>query len=268
MGSSGVDTTAAQAYERYLAAPLNGDMAMRLTDLARAAPGNRLLDVACGTGIVARSAAPKVAPGGSMVGVDFDPAMITLAPTLVEKPPGVDLEWHCASAEDLPLPPDSVDIAFCLQGLQYFPDATRCLAEIHRVLKADGRFLGAVWTALEDCKGQHAIAKALQKRDIDVSAIVKAYSFGNPDRVRRLAADAGLRDLDLQCHAFTAGFASTGAFINAFTEGAMSSRAAIAKVPDTEKAAFLDDIERTLAPYANGTGVQLPVRCLVITARK
>jgi ubiquinone/menaquinone biosynthesis C-methylase UbiE len=268
MTSSRLEISAAQAYERFLVAPLNADMAQHLVALAAPKPGHRLLDIACGTGVVIRAAAASVAPNGSIVGLDSDPAMIAVAQSLVEKPAGVSVEWHCSSAQDMPVPSGGIDTAFCLQGLQYFPDSTACLREVHRVLKPDGRFLGAVWTALEDCKGQHAIASALRRRDVDPAAIVKAYSFGDPDRIRKLSESAGLNDLDLQEHSFTARFESVPAFINAFAEGAMSSRAAISKVPENERAAFTEDVQRALVPYLGGDGLNVPLKCVVIMARK
>ncbi|MBI4205475.1 MAG: methyltransferase domain-containing protein [Betaproteobacteria bacterium] len=262
-----LDTTAAEAYEQFIVPALNAPLAADAVELAAPRPGERLLDVACGTGIVVRIAAPRVAPGGSIAGLDIDPAMIAVARSLVRGPDGVTLHWHCASAQDMPFASATFDVALCLQGLQYLPSCVAGLAEIRRVMKPGGRLVALVWSSLEDCKGQHALARALERRNVDAAAILKAYSLGDSDGIRALAAEAGFRDVEIRASYTTARFASVKHFVEAFAAGSLSSRAAISKVPEHQRSGFLEDIDRALRQYEDGNGVALPLGYLVMIAR-
>lgn len=262
-----VDTEAAEAYEKLLVPALNGPLAEKLVEAAKLRPGERVLDVACGTGIVMRRAAPRLAPGGAITGLDLDPAMIAVAQSLVRVLDGVSVDWRCLSAQDMPLGNAAFDVVLCLQGLQYLPDCAAGLAEMRRVLKPSGRMLSVVWTTLEACKGQLALATALERRGIDVAPIRKAYSFGNPERVRKLASEAGFRSVETRTASSSARYASPTAFVDAFAAGSLSSRVAISKVPKAQRGEFFGEIEKALQQYSDGGGVALPLGYLVLEAR-
>jgi ubiquinone/menaquinone biosynthesis C-methylase UbiE len=108
-------------------------------------PGNRVVDVACGTGVVERRAAELVAPTVTIVGVDVNRVMVALGAHL---DPAVD--WQVADAGALPLADASVDVWCCQQGLQVVPDRRAVLAEARRVLRPNGRLAVAVWRAIDD----------------------------------------------------------------------------------------------------------------------
>ena len=112
---------AAELYERYVARYILGPWAPLLVDAARVATGERVLDVACGTGVVARVAAKRVGPAGRVVGVDLNPGMIGVARSL-PAPVGATIEWLERSALDLRLENARFDVVLCQQGLQFFPD--------------------------------------------------------------------------------------------------------------------------------------------------
>ncbi|MGQ0523093.1 MAG: class I SAM-dependent methyltransferase [Betaproteobacteria bacterium] len=260
------DTTAAEAYEKYIVPALNARLAEEAVRAVALGPGERVLDLACGTGVVARIAAQKLSPGGSVAGLDFDPAMLAVASSSVSDCDGVRFEWHCASAQKMPFGNDVFDVALCLQGLQYFPDCVAALLEIRRVMNAGGRFVAVVWSSLEDCKGQLALSRALQRRDIDVASITKAYSMGEPEHIRKLCATAGFGDVDIHTGLTTSRFPSARHFIDAFAAGSLSSRAAIAKVREEERAAFYEEVDRELAQYEDADGIALPLGYLMLKA--
>lgn len=262
-----LDTTAAEKYERLLAPALNAAPAADAVAIAMLRPGERVLDVACGTGIVVRAAAPRVAPGGSVTGADIDPAMLAVAQSVVRAPDGGTITWHRASAQAMPFGNGAFDAAFCLQGLQYFPDCAAALREIRRVLSPGGRLVAVVWSALEDCKGQLALAHALERRGVDALAIHKAYSFGGAVRLRALADEAGFQRVEVSRSSTAAFFGSAADFVEAFASGSLSSRAAIAKVPEGERDGFLDEIAADLRQYEDGSGVSLPLGYLTLAAR-
>ena len=92
----------------------------------------RALDLACGTGIVARRVAPRVAPGGSVAGLDVSPAMLAVARARAAAE-GVEVTWDEGNATSLPYGDGAFDLALCQQGLQFFPDQPAALRELHRV---------------------------------------------------------------------------------------------------------------------------------------
>ncbi len=100
-----LDTTAAEGYERCIVPAFMMPLVKGVIETAAPRPGERVLDIACGTGLVARLVAPRLAPGGTISNLDFDPAMLAVAQRLVACPPDVNMTWHCASALSMPLPP-------------------------------------------------------------------------------------------------------------------------------------------------------------------
>ena len=96
-----------------------------------------MLDVACGTGTVARLAAARVGSAGAVTGVDLTPGMLAVARRIEAE--GAPIDWQEASADRLPLPDASADVALCSLGLQFFPDRPAALREMRRVLIPGGR---------------------------------------------------------------------------------------------------------------------------------
>ena len=129
---------AAERYERCPARYILGPWAPLLVNAARPTAGERVLDVACGTGVVARIAAERVGPSGRVIGVDLNPGMIRVARSL-PAPIGAPIEWLERSALDLRLEDASFDVVLCQQGLQFFPDKALALREMRRVLDHGGR---------------------------------------------------------------------------------------------------------------------------------
>ena len=133
---------AAELYERIPARYILGPWAPLLVERAAVAPGERVLDVACGTGVVTRAAAERAAAGGHVAGIDLNPGMIAVARSL---PPVAAIEWREASALALPFQDSHFDVVLCQQGLQFFPDKALALREMRRVLRRGGRLALSVW---------------------------------------------------------------------------------------------------------------------------
>jgi ubiquinone/menaquinone biosynthesis C-methylase UbiE len=144
-GLWGNASVAADRYERALVPALFEPWADVLLDIAGVGQGDRVLDVACGTGVVARSAARRVGSGGHVCGLDVNEDMLAIA-----RSTNPDIEWRQAGSSRTGLPDASFDAAFCQQGLQFFPDRLGALREIHRVLAPGGRAVIATWCAADD----------------------------------------------------------------------------------------------------------------------
>jgi len=262
-----LDTTAAEAYEKLLVPTLNAPLAAEAIELASPRPGEQVLDVACGTGIAVRLVAPHAAPGGRVVGLDFDPAMLAVARRIVQCPAGVTLDWHCASAQAMPFETGTFDIVFCLQGLQFLPDCTAGLAEMRRVMKPGGRLVAIVWHTGEHCKGQHAIIQALGRRNLDAAPMLKALSMGDTGKLRKHASEAGFRDVDIRAASGSARFPSARHFVEALAAGGPASRHALSNVPENQRSGFYDEVREALRQYEDKDGVRLPLGYLVLVAR-
>jgi ubiquinone/menaquinone biosynthesis C-methylase UbiE len=130
--------TAAETYERHFVPSIAVPVSAGLLETARLQPGERVLDVACGTGAVTRRAAEQVGPTGSVTGIDLASDMIDVAKA-TEGPAGAHIEWHVADAASLPLPDASYDVVLCQMALMFMEDRTAALAEMRRVLTPGGR---------------------------------------------------------------------------------------------------------------------------------
>ena len=118
-----------------------------------------VLDIACGTGIVSRCIAEKVQVNKPIVGVDLNEGMIDVAKTTTASRMEM-IEWHQADVTNLPFEDNSFTIAFCQQGLQFFPEKVKALEEIKRVLIPDGRLILTVWSSISPLF--EALAQALR----------------------------------------------------------------------------------------------------------
>src|SRR3712207_963530 len=139
-----VSTEAAETYEARFVPAIFAEWAPLLADLAGVRPGQEVLDVACGTGIVARTVSDRLAGDGRVVGVDLNDAMLTVARRV--RP---DLEWRPGEGAALPLPHPSFDWVLCQMARMFFPDRTAALREMARVTRPGGTVALCVPAALE-----------------------------------------------------------------------------------------------------------------------
>ena len=111
--------TPAEMYEQYIVPATFIPWTPVLVEKAAPKPGEHVLDLACGTGIVARHVAPLIGKEGHLVGIDISPDMLNVARNL-PAPEGADIEWIEADGTSTSLPDDSFDLVICQQGLQFF----------------------------------------------------------------------------------------------------------------------------------------------------
>jgi ubiquinone/menaquinone biosynthesis C-methylase UbiE len=261
---STIDAAAAEAYERYMLPGLQGPWARKLVELADPSPGEQVIDAACGTGIGARLAAERVGPSGRVVGVDLEPAMVELAARLDKKV--AKSAWHCASVLEMPLPDEQFDLCLCLQGLQFFPDRLAGLREMRRVLKSSGRLFASMWASLETSPAHHALVRALERQGVDTAAARKGWSFSDPEAIRSAASAAGFRRVELRTEEGCGSFSTIQAFLAAIAAGSPSARFSLAKLADSGRREFIEDMEEMLSPYVDSSGFIWPMRANVLIA--
>ena len=194
MSDGQITSNAAQVYDAFFVPALFAEWAPRLADTARLTPGQNVLDVACGTGLLARTTLPRVLPGGTVSGLDCNSDMLAVAH---QREPSID--WQLGKAEALPYADNSFDVVTCQFGLMFFEDQATALREMWRVLRPGGRLIVAVWDALERTPGYTAMATLLQRLfGESIAAELRApFVLGDPDELRDVFAAAGISEIEL-----------------------------------------------------------------------
>lgn len=185
---------AARNYERYFVPAIGRPLAHDLIEAAALQPGERVLDVGCGTGIVARLVAEQVGPGGAVAGADLTASMLDVARSVA--PPGLPIQWYETSAEAMPFPETAFDVVFCQLALQFVPDKPAAVREMYRVLAPGGRALvsvpapGPFFNVFEAGLARHVPAAA--------PFLALVFSLNEPAALERLFRDAGFREVTVR----------------------------------------------------------------------
>ena len=259
--------TAAEIYERELVPAVFGPWAPRVVDLAELRPGLRVLDVACGTGVVARLAAEAVGVDGHVAGLDLNRSMLEIAAAL---PPveGAAIEWVEAGAQALPFSDASFDVVCCQLGLQFFPDREGALREMKRVLVPDGRAVVMVWREIERSPGFSALASALGRTiSSQAEELVRApFTLGDADELSTLLEAAGLRECAIRAETGTVRFASVPAFVRSYVGGSPLA-AVVAAAPEPAREQLVREAERALGPLVERGSLRFPIEAHLAACR-
>jgi ubiquinone/menaquinone biosynthesis C-methylase UbiE len=226
------------------------------------APSERVLDVACGTGVVARLAAERVGASGSVDAIDINDGMLAVARSL----PGA-VRWHHGSALALPFADAGFDVVLCQLGLQFVPDRPLALREMRRVLVSGGRLGLNVFGPIEDNPATHALADALDRHvGADASRAKRTeHALGDPEQLRALVARAGLRAIAVDTLRKTVRFTSPAEYVA--IQLAATPLAAVVGAGDDRVPAIVADVACALAPYMSDDGLTFPQQVLTVTAR-
>ncbi len=260
-----VDSDAAEAYERYLVPAIFAGWATDLVDLAAPGVGDRVLDIACGTGIVARTAAPRVGPSGHVVGLDINPGMLDVA-RRASRDAGDRISWEEGRAESLPFDDHSFDIVICQQGLQFSVDRSAAVREMRRVLATRGRLVVAVWAGAEQHAGWNALLRPLTRhldREI-VGTLDAPHALGDLARVRTLLADGGLSDYRIELRSRNVRFPSPEGLLQQLAAINPPLLHAIAEGGEEQRAALIAEVEEAMQPHIDDDGVTFPFESYVI----
>lgn len=204
-------TNPAEGYESYMVPTLFGPWAAELIQVAAPRPGDRVLDVGCGTGIVARKLALQLGDAVAVTGIDASPNMLAVARAASTRD-GVTVDWHEGRAEQLPFAEHSFDLVLSQFALMFFADRTAALAEMRRVLAERGQVVVSVWQGLDRHPFYQTLHDVIQHR-LGMSALQDIFSLGDADDLRGLVAAAGFRRIELARTSMTARFPSPEAFL-------------------------------------------------------
>jgi ubiquinone/menaquinone biosynthesis C-methylase UbiE len=250
-------------YERHFVPAIGAPFAHRLLERAQLAPGERVLDVACGTGVATRLAADAVGPEGSVAGLDPNPGMLEVARSVT--PSGVD--WHEAPAEAMPLPDATFDVALCSMGLQFFPDKGQALREVHRVLVPGGRVV--LGTPGPTPPLFEAIDRALTGHlGPGASMFVQAvFSVHDPDEVRGLLGHAGFDEIDVANSSLPLRLAPPAEFFWQYVHS--TPLAAVVGDLDEEARASLEaEVVERCQPFVDGDATVMEPGVLIASGRR
>jgi ubiquinone/menaquinone biosynthesis C-methylase UbiE len=189
-----------ELYERVSVPFMGRPLAHALIGYTPVGKGMRILDLACGTGIVARIVAQRIGPNGIVRGIDSNLRMLEVAKTHAPGK-GASIEWHEGDATTLPFENSSFDVVFCQQGLQFIPDKAAALGEIHRVLAPGGTLGISLWRKI-DYSPYHLAKEEALARHVGPEAAEKErnktpFSLGDDQVIKKLLVDSGFYDVEV-----------------------------------------------------------------------
>ena len=256
---------APENYERYFVPAIGAPLANELVGMAGLRPGEHVLDVACGTGTVTRLALQRVGPAGTVVGLDINPGMLAVARSAT--PSGTSIEWHEASAEEMPLPDSSFDVVLCQMGLQFVPDKLAALREMHRVLKPGGRLILNVpgptpraFTSMGEALARHIGREA--------SGFVNhVFSLHDTTELQTLIGSAGFRAANAQADTKQLRLPPPRDFFWQYVHSTPLA-AVVAQANDASRASLEREIVGEWQEFVKNGGMVIQVRVVVATAQK
>jgi ubiquinone/menaquinone biosynthesis C-methylase UbiE len=261
-----VEQSASEAYEQYLVPPIFAPWADRLIETGEIHEGDRVLDVACGTGIVARRAASRVGTSGSVVGLDINEEMLAVAEeTAAGAQPSV--EWRQGNATDLPFSNEGFDVVCCQQALQFFDDPGAAVGEMRRVLTRNGRVALSVWRSLDYQPVYVVLADALERHiGSEAGEMMRSpFPAWDGEDLRTLVHDAGFDDASVTIEIGPVRYPSVAEFVR--REAASSPLAEpIAAVEQEVRDEMIQEVEDALRAYIDDEGIVSPMESYVVTA--
>jgi ubiquinone/menaquinone biosynthesis C-methylase UbiE len=254
-----------EMYERSLVGPLFRPWATLTFDELKLSKGDRVLDVACGTGIVARVAKERLGDGGHVVGIDISPDMLSVARAVA---PGID--WREGNASALPLRAgEQFDVVVCQQGLQFFPDKPLAASEMRRALANGGRLAVATWRSDDDIPFFRELRRTAEPY---VGAVEdQRYSFGSAPLLEALLRSAGFHHVQSRVVSRTIRFEEGSQFLRLNTMALVGMSAAGKAMGNEERKRVVDRIvaesASVLESFSDGAELAFDVSTNLATAR-
>lgn len=257
-----VTSTAAEVYDEFFLPALFRAWAPQLVAAAGLSPGMRVLDVACGTGVLTIEAAEAVSPSGAAVGLDLNSGMLAVAR---RKAPEID--WREAPAEALPFASGEFDAVLSQFGLMFFEDRHATIREMWRVLRPGGALVTAVWDSLAKTPGYSAVTALLERLFGDeIADLARApYVLGDAELLADLFVDAGVETPQVSHVAGEAWFPSIRSWMHTDVRGWTLSD----ELDDRQFERLVREAKKELRHFVTPEGsVRFAHPALIATARK
>lgn len=255
---------AGRGYEILFVPALFKTWTKHLVDGAGIREGSHVLDVACGTGVLARDAYVRAGANGRVVGADPAPGMLVAAK---EVEPGI--EWVLCSAEALDVGDEAFDCVVSQFGMMFFQDRQKSTDEMFRVMKPGGSLAIAVWMSVEHNPAYADIISVLQKQvgTAAADALRLPYSLGDADKVTAALEGSGFTDIKIEAMTESATFPSSRQMVEAELRGWLPLFNIILNEDEIDN--VLIESDKTLGKYAGPSGEAVfPTSAHVFTARK
>jgi ubiquinone/menaquinone biosynthesis C-methylase UbiE len=256
--------TPPENYERFFVPVIGAPLAADLVDRADLSPGDRVLDVACGTGVVARLAAERVGDE-KVAGLDLNPGMLAVARSVASSEAGI--AWHEGSAESLPLPDAAFDAVLCQLGLQFMEDRAAAVREMHRVLDDGGRLVLSVagptappFAALATAMGRHIAPPA-------EGFVRQVFALHGVDEIEQLLQDAAFRDVEVAAREEDFSLPGPRDFLWQYTYSTPLA-AVVADAGDDARDALEEEVTAAWRAFEHDGGMRYRQRIVTATARK
>lgn len=256
---------AAESYQRYFVPAIGAPVARGLVGSALLQPGERVLDVACGTGVVTRLAADRVGPAGAVAGLDPNPAMLSVARE--STPPELEVDWRRGPAESLPFDDGSFDVVLCGMGLQFFSDREGGLREIRRVLVPGGRLVanvpGPIPPPLE--RMEEGLSRHVGPES--AAFVRRVFDLHDADEIRSLAEKAGFPEVEVRSQVTAVDLPPPAEFLWQYVESTPLAPL-VAALDEEGRAALEREFVEGCAPYVTGRRMAGRIRMTTLEATR
>ncbi len=257
-----VSTDAAEVYESCFVPAIFGAWAGPVADAAGIRAGDKVLEVGCGTGVLAREALTRVGQDGRVVGLDLNEGMLAVAARTEPQ-----VEWRQGNATSLPFDDMSFDAVVSQFALMYFPDRVASLREMWRVLAPAGRLAVAAWASIDHARGYRTLVEITVGQCGREAADVLAAPFvlGDQAELAELVAASGMTDADIGIHQGSVRFPSVKEFIRVEVKGSPLAD----MLGDDEMQSLAAESERALAEFVVSSGeIVMPIAAHIVTASR
>lgn len=259
----------AEIYESILVPAMYEEWAKISVESAKPRTGDRALDVACGTGVVARVLSQKVGTPGEVMGLDCDPMMIATARTACRGKVVAPIEYDQGSATAIPYEDDKFEVVICQQGLPYFSNRATAIREMYRVMNPGGRLAVLVWRGIEYSPAFRVLAAVLDhylgKEAGD--SIRSGFVMDNADELRTLLVQSSFRRAEIEEVTAMAHFASVDDFFRSQVIGTQLADQ-LAALDAPQRAELFTVLANALKPLVTDDGLTFPMGAHLITAKK
>jgi len=251
----------------------NIEVAHLLREAARPAPGERVLDVGCGTGATAIPFAQAVAPGGHVTGVDISEPMLGQARENIARSGAGNIALVLADAQVHRFAPDSFDLLISRFGVMFFADPVVAFTNLHAGLRQGGRLCMAVWASMaENLHWRIPFDIAVERLGPPSPADPREpgpMAFRDPDYLRGILAKAGFAAIDIVPQGFKIlGRTARGEAEHAAMFGPAWRLMEEKNAPEAARQAIIAEIEAAFAPYLTAEGLRLPGTVLIAKATR